>query len=263
MQRPTVVITRPDGPYAGARHLREALSAAGCDPYHFAVLTCERIALSDTDRARITAAISRSNQWLVFLSPTAVTVFRDLLREELAGASISPSVAFAVQGTGSAEVLRSCFGREADFIPSAFVAEHFADEFLQRVSRNQQVLVAQSSEGRNVFAQKLQANGIAVDTVTTYTTRSSVPAPADIERVVDLQSRAEGACILFMSPSAVHATVAALGARSGALSGYRIVSVGPITTRAVRSYGLSVAAEAVEHSEGGIVRALQELLGGK
>jgi uroporphyrinogen III methyltransferase/synthase len=141
------------------------------------------------------------------------------------------------------------------------VAEHFAEEFLQRISRSDHVLVGQSSEGRNVFSQKLQGQGISVDTMTTYTTRSCLPTPAEVERVVVLQKGEGEAYILFMSPSAVHATVTALGAQVEALKGYRIVSVGPITTRAVRSYGLGVAAEAVEHSEGGIVRALQELSG--
>jgi uroporphyrinogen-III synthase len=56
-----------------------------------------------------------------------------------------------------------------------------------------------------------------------------------------------------MSPSAVRAAVQQAG---DALIGKRILSVGPITTQAIRKAGLSLWREAREHSEEGVLEAL-------
>ncbi len=256
----SVVITRPDGPYAGARHMREALVSAGCEPFLFPVLRCERLPLAPDQVSAVRTAIARPGQWLVFLSPTAVAVFSDLLRDEFAGAALAAGVKIAVQGKGSSEVVRDCFGRQPDFVPSVFVAEHFADEFSRRVSSDAPVLVAQSREGRNVFSTVLEDRGFVVNTIETYTTQRCQPPATDIARVVQLASESQEAYIIFMSPSAVAATVAALNSHQNILERLSIVSVGPITTQAVRKHGLRVAAEAAEHSEEGAVRALRELI---
>jgi uroporphyrinogen-III synthase len=253
-----VVITRPHGPYAGAKHLQEALSERGFAPFHFPVLSCERRKLNDGERSLISNALGNSKQWIVFLSPTAVAVFRDLLASELGGVALPTSVRIAVQGTGTQGLVQECFGREADFVPSVFVAEQFAEEFCVRFSSDAQVLVAQSSEGRNIFAQTLKQRGYAVTTVDTYSTKPVVPSPEVVQEFLGL-SNSGTAFLLFMSPSAVNATVAALKGHESSLRNMRIVSVGPITTRAIKKHGLSVAAEAAEHSESGVVQALIEL----
>jgi uroporphyrinogen-III synthase len=254
-----VVITRPHGPYAGAKHLEDALRAQGFSSFHLSVLVCERLEISDDERALLTELCAPGAvRWLVFLSPTAVAVFRDLLVSELSGANLPSSVQIAVQGVGSREVVRQCFSRDADFMPSVFVAEQFAEEFCARVSSDARVLVAQSSEGRDVFGRTLVARGYRVATVQTYTTKAVTPAIHEINHFLSICQGGE-LFLLFMSPSAVNATVSALTSCEDSLRKARIISVGPITSHAIRKHGLQVAAEATEHSEAGVVRALCQL----
>jgi uroporphyrinogen-III synthase len=155
-------------------------------------------------------------------------------------------------------MVRECFGREADFVPSAYVAEQFAEEFCAHVSRDAEVLVGQSSEGRDVFARTLAARGYRVATVQTYTTKPITPSLDEIGHFLSL-CQGSDLFLLFMSPSAVNATVSALTGSKDALRNSRIISVGPITSQAIKKHGLEVAAEATEHSEAGIVRALCQL----
>jgi uroporphyrinogen-III synthase len=74
-----------------------------------------------------------------------------------------------------------------------------------------------------------------------------------------VRANADGAFILFMSPSAVRATVKSVASREQ-LTNLKVISIGPSTTRALGEQGLSVYAEAAEHSENGVVHCLSECL---
>jgi uroporphyrinogen-III synthase len=67
----------------------------------------------------------------------------------------------------------------------------------------------------------------------------------------------ESTAVVFMSPSAVKAAMKAAG---DVIRLKRIVSVGPITSKEIRAHGLSVWAEAREHSEDGVLEVLADLI---
>ena len=71
-----------------------------------------------------------------------------------------------------------------------------------------------------------------------------------------------GSYIIFMSPSAVRAVARAFKDERTTLEALRIVSVGPITSQAVRESGLEVFAEAIEHSEDGVIAELAKVAAG-
>jgi uroporphyrinogen-III synthase len=87
-----------------------------------------------------------------------------------------------------------------------------------------------------------------------YGLRTVQPAPEEIAAVRGVSS--EDSCLIFMSPSAVRATVETFPDLEY-LASLRIVSIGPVTSRAVRDAGLTVFAEAKEHTESGIVECLK------
>jgi len=247
----TVVITRPSGPYAGAEKLSRGIAARGLRPFEFPVLSCEAVELSQEDRRLVTEIVSTRDSWVAFLSPTAVYVFADLLGKDFPESAKLPHVRIAVQGSGTAAAARECFGRVADFIPSVFVAEEFAKEFAPRLRDDQRVLVPQSSEGRDLFAPALRTLGKHARSFSLYGLR---PRPVETERFEALKAlSAETTVVVFMSPSAVRAAVQE--ARD-ALVGKRILSVGPITSQAIRKAGLLLWREAREHSEEGVIEAL-------
>lgn len=247
----TVVITRPSGPYAGAEKLSRKIAERGLAPFEFPVLACEAIPLSADAKTLVRETLAASGSWIAFLSPTAVHVFADLLAREFPSNAKLLDIRVAAQGSGTATAVRECFGRAADFIPAVFVAEEFAKEFATKLRSDQRVLVPQSAEGRDLFAPTLQSLGKQACSFSLYGLR---PRPVESERYEALKSLSgESTVVIFMSPSAVRAAVQ--GA-ADALAGKRILSVGPITSQAIRKAGLSLWREAREHSEEGVIEAL-------
>jgi uroporphyrinogen-III synthase len=148
--------------------------------------------------------------------------------------------------------VRECFGRAPDFIPTVFVAEEFAREFAGRLRSDQSVIVPQSADGRDLFAPTLGSLGFQAHGIETYQLKPehiTTEALATYRSFVDAET-----VVIFMSPSAVRAAVGVFGASLGT---DKVVSVGPITSQALKSAGLPVWQEAREHSETGVVAVLQ------
>jgi uroporphyrinogen-III synthase len=247
----TVVITRPSGPYAGSEKLSRKIAERGLKPFEFPVLACEALTLDSHDRAYVQEALATKGSWVAFLSPTAVYVFSDMIAREFPQEASLCNVHIAVQGTGTAAAVKECFKRSADFIPTVFVAEEFAKEFAPKLRPDQLVLVPQSAEGRDLFAPTLRTLGKQARSFSLYGLNAR---PVEVERYEALKGMAgENTVVVFMSPSAVRAAVQQAG---DALIGKRILSVGPITTQAIRRAGLSLWREAREHSEEGVLDAL-------
>jgi uroporphyrinogen-III synthase len=247
----TVVITRPSGPYAGAEKLSRKIAERGLQPFEFPVLACEALALGTQDHVFVKEALVTKGSWIAFLSPTAVYVFSDMMAREFPEGASLPNVHIAAQGTGTAAAVKECFKRAADFIPTVFVAEEFAKEFAPKLRSDQLVLVPQSAEGRDLFAPTLRTLGKQARSFSLYGLNAR---PVEAERYEALKGLSgETTAVVFMSPSAVRAAVQQAG---DALIGKRILSVGPITTQAIRKAGLSLWREAREHSEEGVLEAL-------
>jgi uroporphyrinogen-III synthase len=161
----------------------------------------------------------------------------------------------AAQGNGTALACEEYFQRPPDFIPSVFVAEEFAKEFGDVVSASEAVIVPQSAEGRDVLAPSLVARGIAAESFSLYGLEAVTPPTELIARLAELPHGSTA--VVFMSPSAVRA---AMNAAGDAIRTKRIVSVGPITSKEIRAHGLSVWAEAREHSEDGVLEVLANIV---
>jgi uroporphyrinogen-III synthase len=251
----TVVITRPEGISDGANELSAKVEALGLRPLRLSVLRCELLELSAAEEQLLRGFMAEGHGWVAFLSPNSVLAFRHVCDERLHGLVVPPSIKFAVQGGGTADALQSCFGHRPDFVPSVFVAEEFGEEFAREARQGGKVLVPQSAEGRDILAPLLRSKGFDVVSLDTYRTRQ-VPLSSEdraaFERLEPGQS-----VLVFMSPSAVRATVRALADQRPLLEAIPIISVGPITTQAVKQAGLQVAFEATPHSEEGVIEALR------
>jgi uroporphyrinogen-III synthase len=248
-----VVVTRPVGPYAGGRKLASRLAESGCEVFELPLLRCVPVPLSEQDLQRLTDSFDkREDTWLAFLSPTAVWVWRELVGANALLEQLTAEVCVAVQGSGTAEALRECFDRKPDFIPSIFIAEEFAKELSARLKTGQQVLVLQSADGRDVFAPTLASLGFKASSIITYSLHAMPLAQETLSAYRNFVN--DQTAVLFMSPSAVRAAAKALG---GALGTDKVVSVGPITSQALKTAGFPVWREAQEHSEAGVVDVLQ------
>lgn len=250
----TVVITRPHGPYTASDDFAARVSSLGYVVVRYSPFTIQSRQLSQSDEQEIRSALVRSNAWVAFLSPTAVRVFKDLS----AILTIGSSIQFASQGAGTSSAVEECFGRRVDFESSVATAEQFAAQFLESTKGSTPaVVIPQSADGRDELGPLLQRGSCIVTRVSTYGPVDVVPSLEAQEALA--QANAGGAFIVFMSPSAVRATVKSVSNREQ-LANLKVISIGPSTTQALSEHGLRVHAEAAEHSENGVVACLSECL---
>ncbi|HLJ02008.1 MAG TPA: uroporphyrinogen-III C-methyltransferase [Solirubrobacteraceae bacterium] len=157
----------------------------------------------------------------------------------LAGARV------AAIGPGTARALRE-HGVLADLVPERFVAEGLVEALADVPVRR--ALVARAAQARDVLPDALRARGAEVDVVALYET---VAEPLDAAALAGL---AEIDYITFTSSSTVEFFLAAV---DGSIRpGARLVSIGPVTSEALRAHGLEPHVEAVRHDIDGLLDAL-------
>ena len=173
-------------------------------------------------------------------SPNGARRLLELVRDarELAGPAI------AAIGPGTVEALRAG-GIEADIVPPRAVAESLVEALAGRTITR--ALIARAEVARDVLPDALRERGAEVEILALYRT---VPEPLDDVA----RAGAHGAdYVTFTSASSVRFYVAAADAPG---DGQRIVSIGPVTSDALREHGLEPHVEAQEHTPEGLVAAL-------
>jgi uroporphyrinogen III methyltransferase/synthase len=137
----------------------------------------------------------------------------------------------------------------ADIVPERFVAEELAKALDALQLEGKPVLIARASEAREVLPDALRKKGAEVDVVTLYDTVAEEADPEAIERA------READFITFTSSSTVRNFVEAAG-KNGIPGDARVISIGPVTSEAIREAGLAVDVEAERHDIDGLVEAL-------
>ena len=152
--------------------------------------------------------------------------------------------AIAAIGPGTADALRAG-GIEPDIVPARAVAESLVESLAERPPVRR-ALVARAEVARDVLPDALRARGAEVEVLPLY--RTVAEPLAD-----DARAAALGAdYVTFTSASAVRFFVEAAGRPDGP----QLVSIGPITSEALREHGLAAHIEASEHTPDGLVAAL-------
>jgi uroporphyrinogen III methyltransferase/synthase len=160
----------------------------------------------------------------------------------LAGARI------AAIGPGTARALAER-GVLADVVPERFVAESLVQALSEIPMKR--ALVARAREARDVLPDALRARGAEVDVLALYETLAEPLSPRTL-------SAMRGAdYITFTSSSTVRFFLeAAGGERDEITAGARIVSIGPVTSEALREHGLAPDVEADPYDIEGMIAAL-------
>jgi uroporphyrinogen III methyltransferase / synthase len=211
----------------GAHLLFEALGAAGLDAR----------ALGGTEKKQV-----EEGKWQRATADVSARA-----GDAAAAASASERTMVAAIGPGTASALAE-HGIKADVVPERFVAEALVEALAAVEVEGRRVLVARAAEARDVLPDALRERGAEVDLVALYETVREAPAPEAVE------AAQEADYVTFTSSSTVRNLTEALGERFPAAA--RVVSIGPITSEAVRSAGLEVAVEAERHDVEGLVGAL-------
>jgi uroporphyrinogen III methyltransferase/synthase len=230
----TVAVTRARAQASG---LASRLRALGAD-----VVEAPAIRISPLD-GRLPDP--RSYDLICLTSPNGA----DLLFERLAEIGLDArglsGARIAAIGPGTAAALRR-HGVIADVVPERFVAEGLVEALADLPV--QRALVARAAEARDVLPDALRERGAEVDVVALYETVA--------ESLSDSQLRALAGAdyVTFTSSSTVRFLFEAVADRIELAA--RLVSIGPVTSDALRERGLQPHVEASRHDIDGVVDAL-------
>ncbi len=240
----TVVVTRAR-PQAG--ELSARLRALGAEVIELPVIRIESLAGTDPVRAAV-AGLAESRYGLLCLtSPNGVDLLFDALGAAGLDARVLAGTQVAVVGPGTAAAL-AAHGITVDILPDRAVAEGLLEELQGNEFDGRRVLLAQAEAARPVLADGLRGRGLEVDAVSLYRTLPEAPDQ------VALEAATGAGWITFTSASTVAGLLKAIP--EGPPASARLISIGPITSTAIREAGLEVTRQADPHDLDGLIMAL-------
>ena len=208
------------------------------------------------DNEKLIAAFKniKDYTYLVFTSPNAVEIFFEALEESGKDARALAHFKIAVIGEATRKALKQR-GICADMMPDKAVAESLAECLKQELTSKDYVLLPHSAIARDELTNSLKAV-CRVDEIPIYHT---IPVKDEVEEAVEENNLAEINSkqllekllkdeidyITFTSSSTVHYFVERIGKEHiASLAHTQLISIGEVTTKTLKSYGLEVYKEA-------------------
>jgi uroporphyrinogen III methyltransferase / synthase len=176
-------------------------------------------------------------------SPNGADLLLDALSARGRDARALAGVTVAAIGPGTAAALEAR-GVRADVLPERSVAESLVEALRAIPVEGRRILVGRAAEARDVLPDALHARGAQVDVVALYDTLAE-PLDETTRRAV-----ARATHLTFTSSSTVRFFLDGVGALPDRA---RVVSIGPVTSQALRERGLRVDLEAERHDLDGLV----------
>lgn len=244
-----IVVTRASAQATGLRH---ALAELGADVLELPALRIEPI-----EDPALRTCLDRIDEfeWVVFTSQNAVRIVWDALRATGRDARAFASSRIACVGRSTSDALLS-HGLAADVLPQRFVAEGVLDAMASRSDMTGARVLYLAAEGaRDVLPEGLRVLGCPVEVVRVYRSVND-GAGADVLRSAIADGTVDA--VTFASASAVRGYVDVVGAELA--RAVPAISIGPVTSEAVRSAGISLGAEAVEPSVSALAEATRQFV---
>lgn len=244
-----VIVTRAR---AQASELSELLRARGAE-----VVEVPAIRIAPLDQRPLQQALTKADSygWLVVTSRNAVSLMWDALRAIGRDVRALRSVKLCAIGPGTADALLER-GLAVDVVPERFIGEGVVDALRLRADvRGSRVLFPRARGARELLPVALREMGAQVDEIEIY---RSVP---DVATAHDVRALLDGDAIdavTFTSASTVRHFVDAVG--DAAARRARAISIGPVTSDALRAAGLEPVCEAAEARMPALVDAVEEAL---
>lgn len=244
----TILVTRTR---AQAGRLTAGLTDLGAR-----VIECPTISLfPPEDWAPVDKAIHDLSgfDWLVLTSPNGVEFLYHRLFHLGFDARVLAGLKIAAIGPATAEKLME-FGVKADLLPSRYVAEGLVEALLEQGVKDKKILLARAAEARDVLPRELSAAGAEVLVTPVYRTLQPDDLPLEALEALD---NGEIDLVTFTSSSTAENMARLLGSR---LEKFRAETpaavIGPITGQTAGEHGFNIAAEALEYTIDGLVKAI-------
>lgn len=201
-------------------------------------------ATRDRDRARLASRLRRGwggYDWIVLTSRNAVSHLDLLVQAAGLDWRRQAHARIAAIGRQTATNVLRTFGMKPDVIPRVPRAE----ALLARMgaARGTRILIPRAAEARDVLPRGLRRGGARVTILPVYRTVPMAAALRNLRRIV---LTADADVVLFASGSGVECSMKALGAAGRRAFRRRVLaaSIGPVTSAALRTWGIRPAIQA-------------------
>lgn len=243
-----------------AGRLARELEVQGAEVLHLPTLHLE----PPEDPRALAEAAGRlaAFDWVVFTSVNAVDAVWAELQRQGRDARAFGAVRVAAVGPATAERL-AAQGLRADLVPPKFVGEEIVASLIQAGvfsgTRPLRFLLPRADIARPDLPKLLREQGAEVTEVAAYRT---VPETEGQEEALDALTRGEVDAATFTSGSTARHFARLLGperlARALASPRLKCLSIGPLTSAAMRDEGLPVHGEAARHDIPGLLELVIE-----
>ncbi len=237
-----------------AGKLSESLRALGAEPVEVPVLEIRPpVSFDPLDQAL--RQLDRYD-WLILTSANTVMAMANRAQELGIQLAVPPSLKVAAIGDATAATARRA-GIQVTLVPESYVAESL-QKGLTGLVHGKKILLARATIARDVIPVALQQAGAEVDVVDAY--RNELPAEAP-EMLRQALARGVHAATFTSSSSVTHLAEAAHAAHiKFPFAKVAAISIGPITSKTLRSFGWVPACEATVSDIPGLVDAVLRAL---
>ena len=241
-----VIVTRPAGQDG---ELADAIRASGGEPIPIPVIQI----VEPPSWAPLDAAIGRLDtyDWIVLTSANGVRGFVSRLRAAGRDGRSLGTARLAAIGPATRRALEEA-GFVCDLMPAEYRSEGLLRAFAEQPPGGRFLLV-RAAAGRDLLPQGLRAAGHEVDEVAAYASEPRERLAEAEAGCLPAESDAAPPWITITSGAIAEAAARLFGDRMRRL---RIASLSPVTTAALRRFGLEPAVEADEATVGGLVAAI-------
>jgi len=239
-----VVVTRAR---AQARDLSSELRRLGAEVVELPTIRIAPLPAPDIAEA---LGVIRRYSMIVLTSVNGVDVLFDALADRGEDARAIPASATIVAIGPATESRLRDRGIRADVVPERFVAEGILEALASIDLDAARILVARARGSRPDLVDGLRARGAEVTEVHLYEAVPEPVPPLELERALTADY------LTFTASSTVRHFVEQLPDGAPEELSPRVITIGPITSEAVRERGLRVAGEATEHTISGLLDAL-------
>jgi uroporphyrinogen III methyltransferase / synthase len=232
---------------AQAAALSDRIRALGGDPVEAPVLRIEDGDLSAL-RTAVEELAAGAFTLVCLTSPNGVAALADVLEDAgLDARALAAGGTIACVGSGTAAALWERLRVRPDLVPDRATTEALGEAVPAGSGR---ALLPRADIANPILPELLRAKGYDPVEVTAY--RTGTPDALAPDVLADLEAGAID-LLAFASPSTVRNFLTLVGERSWR---GRVVSIGPVTSRACRDLDVEVAVEADPHDLDGLVDAL-------
>ena len=216
--------------------------------------TCEMSLIAtkeiEIDKERFVSELKLATH-VLFTSSNGVDIFFEKIKNYDIDIRSLYNKKICVIGSGSSEALKK-YGVNADFIPSKFDSKSFAEEILPKLDKKSRVLMLRAKLGNDNLPNGLKKAGIEFSDIPIYDTI------IDYRRSFELNKEIKKFdYVVVASASAAKALCEMIEDKSALLN--RVVSIGPVTTKALREFGIEELITAKQYDVKGIVDAIKKL----